>query len=101
MLEAIQDAKLRRARALAVKAELEIERLHSELIPRVYVRQWSTRFLSYSRGLLLKGPSELGDAVAAESDPVRVNGILRNWVDRTLAALYQPDELWSVASKVE
>jgi hypothetical protein len=97
MLEAIQDAKLRRARALAIKAELEIERLRSELIPRVYVREWSTRFLAYSRGLLLKGPSELGDALASESDPARVSGILRDWVDRTLAEFYQSDELWGAS----
>lgn len=100
-LEEIDDVKLRRFRALAIKEELEIQRLRSQLVPTVYVREWATRFLSDSRDVMLKAPPELCDAVAAESEPVRVSEILRAWVERTLAEIFQRDELWAAASKAK
>jgi hypothetical protein len=100
-LEAIDDVKLRRARALAVKEELEVQRLRSELVPAVYVREWATRFAVLSRDILLKGSSELHEVLAAESDPVKCNQILRAWVERTLVQFCQADELWEKESKGE
>jgi hypothetical protein len=87
------NARLRHALALAEKQELENRQLCSGLIPTVYVRAWATKFLDYSRGVLLKVPSELGDALAAESDPVRIGETLRRWVEQALLQLYQSDEL--------
>jgi len=100
-LEAIDDVKLRRARALAIKEELEIQRLRSGLVPRVYVREWATRFLASGQEVLLKGPSKLRDALAAEKDPVRVNEILGRWMERTLLQCCQPDDLWGATSKAK
>jgi hypothetical protein len=91
-MAAIDDVKFRRARALAIKEELEIQRLQRELVPTAYVRVWSTRLLAYSRDALFK-VSELREVLAVETDPVKCNQILRGWVERTLANA-QMEHLW-------
>jgi hypothetical protein len=96
-LDAIGDAQLRRARALADKQELENQQRRSELVPTVYLREWSRRFLAYSRDALFK-VSELPEVLAAECDPVKCNQILRAWVERTFVHFYQLDELWGPRS---
>ena len=68
-LEAIDDAKLRRAKALAEHQEQENARKRGQLVPISYIHKWGTRFLVDARDELLRGPSDLQDALAAESDP--------------------------------
>jgi hypothetical protein len=99
-LSAIGDARLRRTRALAEKLELENQQLRSQLVPTAYLREWSRRFLAYTRGALFK-VSELREVLAVESDPVKCIQILQSWVERTLAHFYQMDELWGPTSKLE
>jgi hypothetical protein len=98
-MAAIDDVKLRRVRALAVKEELEIQRLRSELVPTVYVREWATSFLAYSRDTLMTGPSELQDTLAREPDPAKCEAILRGWLERAMAKFHQLDRLWGVGDE--
>jgi hypothetical protein len=95
-LEAIDDAKLRRARALAERSELENALRRGELMPVSYIRTWGSRFLTDARDTLLTGPSELADVLAAETDPLKTAAILRNWLERVMAKLHQLDQLWGV-----
>jgi hypothetical protein len=99
-LEAIDDLRLRRITALAVKEELEIQRLRASLVPTAYLRMWSTRFVAYSRDALLI-VVELSELSATEDDPVKCNQILRDWVERTVAGIYQQDNLWGATSKAK
>jgi hypothetical protein len=92
--EQIEEAKLRRAKALAEKQELDNMLRRGELLPIPYVRLWATRFLIDGRDEMLKGPSEYADALAAETDPVKVNAIMRAWIDRVMAKFEQLKQLW-------
>jgi hypothetical protein len=94
-LEAIDDARLRRTRALAEKLEFENQQLRSRLIPRVYLEEWTKRFLRYAREVLLKGPSELSKVLATEADPLKCNEVLSSWVRQTMAKLAETDEVWA------
>lgn len=98
-LDDFDEAKLRRARALADRGELENALRRGELIPVAYVRQWASRFLSDGRDALLAGPSELQDVLAAETDPVKVNAVLRAWLERVMAKFHQLDRLWGVGDE--
>jgi hypothetical protein len=82
----LEDTKLRHVRALCDKHELELEQLRASLVPTVYVRGWATKFLAYSRGVLLNVPSELLDALGTKSDPGNVSEILRGWLEQTFRA---------------
>jgi hypothetical protein len=93
-LEAIDDAKLRRARALAERGELDNMLRRGELLPVAYVRQWASRYLTDGRDTLLAGPSELQDILASESDPLKVAAILRAWLERVMAKFHQLERLW-------
>jgi hypothetical protein len=92
--EALEDAKLRRAKALAERQEIENMLRRGELMPVSYARKWGIRFLIDGRDELLKGPSELADGLAAESDPLKVAAILRGWVERAIAKFEQLEMLW-------
>lgn len=93
-LEAIDDAKLRRAQALAERSELDNMLRRGELVPVSYIRTWGSRFLTDARDTLMTGPSELQDMLAAEGDPLKVSEILRGWLERTMTKLHQLDRLW-------
>jgi hypothetical protein len=93
-LDALDEMKLRRARALAERQELENMLRRGELMPVSYARLWGVRFLIAARDELLRGPGELGDAVAAESDPRKCTAMLRAWAERTLAKFEQLDTIW-------
>ena len=99
--EALEDAKLRRARALAERQELENMLRRGELMPVAYARQWGVRFLIDGRDELLKGPSELADSLAAESDPLKVAAMLRAWLDRAIAKFEQLEQLWKGGLEAE
>lgn len=81
--------------ALAELRQLELAERRRELIPVSYVRTWASRFLVEGRDLLLAGPGELQDVIAAESDPVKCERILRCWVERALLAFFSLERLWS------
>jgi len=97
--EAMEEAKLRRQKALADRQEIENMLRRGELIPLAYMRKWTVRFLVDARSELEKGPSELQDTMAAESDPVKCAAILRTWVDRVLEKYYQLDRMWGKGSE--
>jgi hypothetical protein len=90
----LEEAKLRRAKALAEHQELENMLRRGELMPVSYARKWGLRFLIDGRDELLKGASELADALAAESDPLKVAAILRAWLERTMDKFEQLRMLW-------
>jgi hypothetical protein len=95
-LEAIADARLRRAQALAEKQEIENQLVRSQLIPRVYLQEWITRLLGHCREVLVKGPLELRDVLAVEVDAAACAATLHTWVVETLSKFAQTDELWAV-----
>jgi hypothetical protein len=92
--DAMEEAKLRRQRALAERQEIENMLRNGELMPIAYARKWGLRFLIDGRDEMLKGPSELADELAAEADPVRVKAILLAWVERVMAKFEQLEMLW-------
>ena len=98
-LDALDDAKLRRAKALAERGELENMMKRGELLPVAYVRQWATRYLTDGRDMLLTGPSELQDVLAAESDPLKVAAILRLWLERVMGKFEQLRTLWGASDE--
>jgi len=100
-MEAIDQAKLRRAEALAERQELENALKRGELIPVAYARKWGSRFIIDGRDELLKMPSELQDIMATESDPARCAAIMQSYLERVLAKWQRLEELWSGGVAVE
>ena len=98
-LDNIDEAKLRRARALAERGELDNMLKRGELIPVAHVRQWGSRFLTDARDTLMAGPSELQDTLAAEDDPLKVQAILRAWLERVMAKFHQCERLWGIGDE--
>jgi hypothetical protein len=95
-VDALEEAKLRRAKALAEHQELENMLRRGELLPVSYVRRWATRFLIDGRDEMLRMGSELGDTLAAESDPVKCRAIIRTGMERALAKFEQLNTIWQV-----
>jgi hypothetical protein len=90
----LEDAKLRRVRAMAEGSEIENMVRRGELLPVHYVEKWLTRYLIDARDELLRLPSELGDAVAGENDPVKARAILAAGVDRVIKKFDMVRNLW-------
>jgi hypothetical protein len=63
-------------------------------VPTAYLRYWGVNFLIGTRDELERGPSELQDALGAESDPQKCGAIVRAWVDRVVAKFYKLEALW-------
>ena len=80
--------------ALAELRRLELAERRRELSPVSYIRAWGMRFVVEGRDVLINGPGELADRVASESDPVKVEQILRTWVDRVMERFLQIETLW-------
>jgi hypothetical protein len=93
-MDKLDEMKFRKAKAMAERSELDNMVRRGELIPVSYVRTWASRFLTDGRDTLLAGPSELQDALAAESDPLKVNAIMRSWLERAMAKFHKLDGLW-------
>ena len=93
-MDALDVMKFRRAKALAERSELDNMLKRGELIPVAYIRTWGSRFLTDGRDALLAGPSELQDTLAAETDPLKVNAVLRLWLERVMAKFHQLESLW-------
>jgi hypothetical protein len=98
---ALDDAKLRRAKALAERSEIENALRRGELIPVAYVRTWGSRFLTDARDTLMTGPSELADTLAAETDPLKTAAIMRAWLERVMGKFHQMERLWGGAVEDE
>jgi len=92
--EQLNSARLRRAIALADEKELQNARARGELVPLEHMRVWGTRFLTQAKEMLLKGPGELQDHLAGESNPGACNALVRGWVERVLGELYNLEGLW-------
>jgi hypothetical protein len=92
--DALEEAKLRRAKALAERQEIENLLRKGELLPVSYVRQWASRLLVETKDELLRTPSELADTLAAETDAVKITALLRTAQERAIAKLEQLDRLW-------
>jgi hypothetical protein len=92
--EALEEAKLRRQKALAERQEIENMLRRGELLPVSYVRKWASRLLVEAKDELLRTPSELADTLAAETDAVQVAAILRTAQERALAKLEQLKKIW-------
>jgi hypothetical protein len=93
-LDALEDAKLRRQKALAERQEIENMLRRGELLPVSYVRKWASRLLVEAKDELLRIPSELADTLAAETDAIKVAFILRAAQERAIAKLQQLDRIW-------
>jgi hypothetical protein len=93
-LEALDDARLRRQRALAERQEIENMLRRGELLPVAHVRGWVARLLIEAREELLRLPNELADGLAAETDAVKIAAILRSVQERAITNLYERDKLW-------
>jgi hypothetical protein len=93
-MDAMEEMKFRRAKALAERQEIENMLRRGELMPVAYARKWGIQFLMEGRDELLKGPSELADDLAAEADPVRVKAILLTFMERVIAKFEQLEMLW-------
>jgi hypothetical protein len=93
-VDALEEAKLRRAQALAERQEIENLLRRGELVPVAHVRRWASRLLIEARDELLRTPSELADTLAAETDAVKVLAILRTAQERALTKLEQLDCIW-------
>jgi hypothetical protein len=79
---------------LAELRKIEVMKARRELVPVSYMKLWGTRFLVAAHDELLRGPGELADALAAESDPVECAKIVRAWVERVLQKLCECEKLW-------
>jgi hypothetical protein len=87
-------AQAAKENALAELHQLKVMERRHELVPVAYVKLWAMRFLVEGRDVLLNGPGQLADQLAAESDPPVVEQILRGWVNRTLERYFQLETLW-------
>lgn len=100
-LDDIDDAKLRRAKALADHQELENALRRGELVPVAHIRIWGSRFLTDARDTLLTGPSELQDILAAEDDPLKCAAIMRAWLERVMGKFHQLEKLWGEGEEAQ
>jgi len=98
-LNALDEMKFRRAKALAERQEIENALRRGELMPVAYVRRWGAQFLTDGRDTLLAGPSELADTLAAETDPLKVAEILRAWLERAMGKFHQIERLWGATEE--
>ena len=81
--------------ALAELNRLKVMEKQRLLMPVSYFRIWAMRFLVEGKDILLNGPGELRDQLAAESDPIHVEQILRAWVERALMRCWKLETLWN------
>jgi hypothetical protein len=90
-------AELRKITAQADAYELENLRARGDLIPRAKVELWGVGYLVRARELLEQFPGMVRDRLAVESDPVKVEAILRAEAERVMRALSKLAEVWDPA----
>ena len=92
-------SEARKEHILAELRDLQLMKERGQLIPVTYVKTWASTFLTEGRSILLQGPGELQDALAQESDPVRVSAILRRWVETAMEKFHRTGKLWGEEPK--
>jgi hypothetical protein len=75
--------------------QLDYQERSGELVPMTYVRHWASRFLLEARDLWTRGPSELRDQLASESDPLACERIVNAFCQRVVSALYRLERIWT------
>jgi hypothetical protein len=88
-------AQTAKENALAELRQLEVLEKKGELIPVAYVRHWGLNFLIQGRQILEWGPTEMRDELAAETDPVKCEAIVRRRDERVLDEFYRLEVLWT------
>jgi hypothetical protein len=76
-------------RWMAALRRLQYQERSGELVRACDVRLFCTRLLIEARDILVSGPSELADELAAETDAQRVQEILRRWSERVAERFYR------------
>jgi hypothetical protein len=71
--------------------QVDLEQRRGNLVPVAYVRLMASRLLVGAKDILLAGPSELADRLAAESNPYEVEAMVQRWVERALAKFVELD----------
>jgi hypothetical protein len=90
-------AQAAKEQALSELRQLEVLEKKGELIPVAYVRHWGLNFLIQGRQILEWGPTEMRDELAAESDPIKCEAIVRRRDERVLDAFHRLEVLWTLA----
>jgi hypothetical protein len=80
--------------ALAELRRVELMERTKELLLASDMRLFASRLLVEAKDILLAGPSELRDVLAAESDAHAVERTLQRWVERACDKFYQLS-LWT------
>lgn len=80
-------AELRKEVALASLRELELRQKSGELVDVGHVNAWMGTCIVAARNALLRVGPELRDRLAAETDPVRIEGLINGEVERALGML--------------
>lgn len=101
LIQQMEEVKLRRAAALAEKAEIENMVRRGELLPKHYIRTWSLKHMIEHRDTILRMGSELADKVAAESDPRKVKEIIDAYGLRILGPIEKLYALWHMEDVAE
>ena len=101
MARELEEAKLRRAKALAEKDELRNRVEKGELLPKNYVKQYCLRFLYDTKFQIDVMPSEFADVLAAEPDPRKTEAILQTMMDRLRHQLEEMYKFWYTEHEVE
>jgi hypothetical protein len=88
-------AQAAKERALAELRQLEVMEKRGEVIPLEYVKHWASNFLIQGKQILEWGPAEMRDQLAAESDPLQCEAIVRRRDERVMERFYQLETLWN------
>jgi hypothetical protein len=88
-------AQAAKEQALSELRRIEVLEKKGELIPVAYVRHWGLNFLIQGRQILEWGPTEMRDELAAETDPVKCEAIVRRRDERVLDAFHRLEVLWT------
>jgi hypothetical protein len=91
-------AQTMKENALAQLRELEVMQKRGELIPLSYVRHWGGNCLIAARNVMDWGPTQIRDELAAEipgGDPVKIEGIVRRWLEPFYAEFERLGVLWN------
>jgi hypothetical protein len=83
----LNHAKIRKEVALADKHELDLAERRKELIDRQKVALYFSGMVTRARDTLLRIPSELRDRLAATSNPVECEKLVRKEITQALAVL--------------
>lgn len=89
--ETIARAQLRKEIALANNRELEYFQKRQLLVPVAHVNRWFGGVIIQARDALLRLPAELRDRIAAETDPIECERVIREKLVEVLKRLRTMD----------